>query len=118
MKVLSYLEYNQQTDGDLVPLWALDAWGNSTNFYSQPFKPEMIVELFEGWQEQEDYNYINKDEFGYCLIQCSDDESRWNYIKQRKTFATEYNGLYIPRTLDDFINDCQRAGIELIWRQK
>lgn len=71
-------------------------------FYSQPFKPEMITELFEGWEGYDGHYYYKKQaifDFGYT-----------NYeIKSNINWK-------IPRTLNDFISDCNRAGIELNWK--
>lgn len=111
MKVLSYLEYSNK--GGIVDV-ALQieklGWdGGVTDFFAQQFKPEMITELFEGW-------IINR------LEQFANLDYKINIYDRKKQI--EYNnGNYIyyfakPRTLDDFINDCERAGIELQWKEQ
>lgn len=69
-----------------------------TSFYSQPFKPEMITELFVGWERK-----VTKVEYAMP-------SEKFEY----------YTGVAFipPVTLNDFISDCQRAGIELTWKPK
>jgi hypothetical protein len=56
MKVLSYLELCQLRLKEYdVYLWELQPlyegiFPNHQKFYSQPFNPELITELFEGWE--------------------------------------------------------------------
>ena len=120
MKVLSFLElinigweeeflhqilhrFNQNTDKEDI-----------AQFYSQPFRPELITELFEGWGcDVEDDSYWfrnNHDKINYARSEMG------GYIQYDSTLMNQT--FDIPRTLDDFINDCQRAGIELEWRLK
>lgn len=81
---------------------------------SQPFKPELITELFKGWE------FIAKNTNKYCKGK----DSIGIYVRPfvGKPFMQIYLDGYgqpalpIPRTLDDIINDCQRAGIELEWK--
>ena len=71
-----------------------------THFYYQKFKPEMIAELFEVINN---YKFEFLDYPNGCIMT----------IKvQNREIRTYYNIL----TLNDFIRDCQRAGIELQWR--
>ena len=70
------------------------------DFINQPFTPEMIVEKFKGWERDCEYpNFYN-------------DTS--NKIRFTNGDIYYINGIkfLIPRTLSDFITDCQRAGIE------
>ena len=84
-----------------------------TNHLNQPFTPEMIVEKFKGWDTtlmtQNSKNYTNY----YGTISLDDDRIyiRGNFMK----FTIQNT---IPRTLSDFINDCQRAGIELEFKEQ
>ena len=78
---------------------------------NQPFTPELIVEKFKGWEYIADkcmlirkepfignpYDYIEI-KFGIYAVYAPDAVNQYTFFK--------------PRTLSDFINDCQRAGIE------
>ena len=78
------------------------------DFYSQPFKPELITELFEPIEYHVwiDLPIINTYERKYAL------ETYWDDEYKKPLFID------FARTLDEFITDCQRAGIELKWREK
>jgi hypothetical protein len=114
MEVLSYLELQLISNQDYVSLgygryFFVNKILSIKSFYSQPFKPELITELFAGWEfvtinsRKQYQNYIEKD----VLIIIAFNE--YQYV---------INGVayHIPRTLNDFINDASRAGIELQWR--
>ena len=93
-----YIENHALTnDGDLTNT-AL-TFHKLKDFYSQPFKPELITELFEGWK-------------GECRIYFYD-----NKVSYEITIYVEPgNNIYfgaLPQTLNDFISDCNRAGSEL-----
>ena len=108
MEVLSYLELWQK-DNKYIDKYCEFLERDSVDFYSQPFKPELITELFAGWEfvtiniRKQYQNYIEKD----VLIIIAFNE--YQYV---------INGVayHIPRTLDEFITDFKRAGIELKWR--
>lgn len=68
----------------------------------QPFKPELITELFEGWNEDDDV-YEHGDIF--IDYDCNADGLNMCF--------SGISVVSIPRTLDEFISDCKRAGIEL-----
>lgn len=125
MKVLTYLEYCKS---NIFAQMDFDGWIKShyntqaitaIDFYSQPFKPELITELFEGWVLAE----YSKAEFGYFKTVIN------KHIAEIEFSEYYDDGLYQicctktdqiipkPRTLDDFINDCQRAGIELQFKE-
>ena len=110
MKVLSYLEL-MTIDSDELFHKIVSLIGDTynmhiDNFYSQPFTPELIERYFEGFQ--------------FVGLDC------WDIVEYRFQFKKKRYMIYIgsettitnafPHTLDDFINDCQRAGIELVWR--
>jgi hypothetical protein len=84
-------------------------------FYSQPFKPELITELFEGINYEGDNIYVNNT-LQIVDICCgvNGDEVFYNGGGEPKT--QHYSPF--PRTLDDFITDCSRAGIKLYWKVK
>lgn len=94
IRVLSYLQLINLTSKEYDEyLWELqtiyeDIFDNRIDFYSQPFKPQLITKLFED---------LSLDK----RMTLADGESRFNNI----------------RTLDEFITDCQREGIELKWRK-
>lgn len=128
MKVLSYLEYTDYVVSDITglvyiqenippdlrvitPICSLD---ELMSFYSQPFRPELITELFEGWwYDKAKEKYLSNYE----------DNGKTSYLYLNICFETNYASYNIcgivlpfPRTLDDFITDCERAGIQLEWR--
>lgn len=73
--------------------------------YSQPFKPELITEMFENIDCSA--VYVNEGEPIACR----------NYNPQLKQKLIAISIKNNPRTLDDFINNCQQAGIELEKRE-
>jgi len=96
-----YIENHALTnDGDLTNT-AL-TFHKLKDFYSQPFKPELITELFEGWKYETDLY-----------------EGLYYNPKTSKIIRRDGDvGLntYAPDTINDFISDCNRAGIELNWK--
>jgi hypothetical protein len=145
MKVLSYLELDKpginnipQKDYNLWKKWLYkifqpDYAFKFEDFYSQPFKPEMITELFEGWEiseansERSEYHekinlrYGKKDK-DWAMIEYwySKDKKDFFYISYGilDCFLVKENKFLFPRTLDNFITDCQRTNIKLIWKMK
>lgn len=81
------------------------------DFYEQNFKPELIIELFEGWEKTKWDHYRN----GKMCIMI--DEHNPGYAMHGK-FSSSYNVCPYPITLDNFITDCQRLDIPLNWRLK
>lgn len=81
---------------------AIDTYNN---FLNQKFKPELIAELFEGWEYELDYYYNSNVEDELIDIGIG-------YITIRKNYF-ETTTLPFPKTLGDFILFCQYAGIEL-----
>jgi len=88
-------------------------------FYSQPFKPELIVELFEdvrinqltgGW-------VFNNGYFIEYIIDGNNRHYQIISLLKLRNDNIELVKTQMPRTLDDFINDCQRAGIELGFKE-
>lgn len=80
------------------------------DFYSQPFRPELITELFEGFIDFEDKDNT----FKLNGIQMNFYEPReifviWLSWHNQKEFI-------IPSTLDRFISDCKEAEIKLTWK--
>lgn len=76
---------------------------------AKPFKPEMIM-MFKGWSET-----INESD-SYSNYEC-------NYQVDLIDYAILNNDKWhwftcLPPTIDQFISDCQRAGIALEWKKK
>ena len=75
-------------------------------FYTQPFKPEMIQEYFEGWKENPKGGYIKSSVRIFF----------WNEMVVKNYSADEQFQFPVPQTLQHFISDTQRAGITLRWK--
>lgn len=81
-----------------------------TDFYSQPFKPEMITEYFEGWNTTNGKFYFkdNSDKFEFG-------EDTQSSVKIVRFFPHSF---FVPKTLSQFITNCIQAGIKLTWKAK
>jgi ethanolamine utilization microcompartment shell protein EutS len=92
-------------------------------FTSQPFKPELITELFEGWEliggiytssvQLDKINYKDK----VYLLQFYWNSWQINYRAKGEKYITQCKDNYLPKTLDRFICHCQDAGIELQFKE-
>jgi hypothetical protein len=83
-------------------------------FTQQPFKPELIMELFEGWEIYSDeYSHNDCPEYVYKLWEYYILFIRESHYTMSKKGKFPICNFLFPRTLDDFIGDCQRGGIEL-----
>ena len=88
-------------------------------FYLHPFKPEMITEYFEGWEDinnNEIYSHQNSNNTYFTVVMRG--ASYDYYFKIYKNDNTElarheFNNIQI---IDNFISDCNRAGIKLTWK--
>ena len=124
MKALSLMEFMQAAPIDnqelynclkLSKTYLSPCYQNQmyANYLNQPFTPEMIVEKFKGWDTtlmtQNSKNYANY----YGTISLDNDRI---YIRGNFMKFTIQNTM--PRTLSDFINDCQRAEIELEFKEQ
>ena len=113
MKAQTFLEWCKDKP-------SLDYFGRKifdiVDFYSQTFKPEMITELFEGWglDKSVTYDFYLKKEGIVITMPNRDDPANGDFIKY-ETIESEIGTTY-PETLNDFISDCNRAGIELTWK--
>lgn len=82
----------------------------------QPFKPELITELFEGWElSYKSMKYVatlksNKNEIVL--------HERRNYMTMFRYDTSICCEVYYPRNLNDFVNDCERYGIDLYLKEK
>lgn len=92
---------------------------DTNSFYDQSFKPEMITELFDGWEKSKDtdiiLSYSDKD---YIIFWQKSIPSIMNVDYKDNNKSLDIQEYWTPCRLNDFINDCQQAGIELEWRQK
>lgn len=92
---------------------------------SEPFEPEMITRLFEGWEIPDMGNGMRPvDVPKYTYYQSSDSSigfpkvqipPRQRFMETEKGTGNEAKcyGFPLPRTLHDFIVNCQQAGIGL-----
>lgn len=80
--------------------------GNHTLFYAQPFKPELITELFEGWKLIGKCHYHNDEN---CIRIEGENENIYYQGKKTRRW-------FFPKNLDQFINMCSDAGIELEYK--
>ena len=115
MKAVNRLDYGielrRKLQFDLITVTKyLNLEEKADALYSQPFKPEMITELFEGVVKGENDDWFMN---GYCFFyrfnQCE-----WKYWNNKSCHLWVDNIL----TLNDFISDCQRAGIELTFKKE
>ena len=87
-----------------------DYWKKAIDFYSQPFRPELITELFEPIKYKNPLCYNCE---GGGMISLSNQPKKCGLCGGKG-----YNTLGKCETLDHFISDCQRAGIELTFNQQ
>ncbi len=74
--------------------------------YKQPFTPELIVECFEGWEHYEAFGrYIDSSEERNIL---------WF---DGHSYHLNGQALRRPTTLNEFIRDCTRWCIDLLWKE-
>ena len=117
MKAYSYLQLSIMQHNDQVSNGYMDemeriSGGKAPDeFFTQQFKPELITELFSGWyrgDEGKGKYYCQTNRGGvYAHIP---DGDYFDYILDGRPYP-------YPRTLDDFINDAERVGIELKWKR-
>ena len=124
MKVYNYLELTQRNNLKEIRLFS-EKFGFSIgehklidlyqvgDFYSQPFKPEMITELFEGWESY--FSGTNFQDNGKHEINILPELLFYGIKKYLASDSFDHS---YPETLNDFIRDCQRAGIELTWKEQ
>ncbi len=126
MKAITFLEWfiawDMEASEHLSYKHYVRILGMLSNFYSQPFKPELITELFKGWKES------NTDEIEEHFAVWGK-KGQFYFFPTRKQMvffhkmgstlvddSHEYELPYLPATLNNFISDCQRAGIELTFK--
>ena len=104
-----------------------DLWWKLRYFYSQPFKPEMITEYFEGWVNESipvirEIAYVNGDDFVYNNAPSENLVSDWCFGKNNFNTANSKGKAILListhiKTLSQFITNCIQAGIKLTWRE-
>ena len=102
--LISASDYKGNCEDDEI--FFLYSYANEICYY---FKPEMI-DKFEGFRWFDENNVIKNDDIVIQFPDCDDDGVIEGIIYKLNNYW------YFPRTLDDFINDCQRVGIELTWK--
>lgn len=106
------------------------------DWYSQPFKPELITELFEGWEinhrthqntlqvQTEKYfiNFYISSKKESMMEMFFSTKSNFTVLVSPKNYIDrmiehENYRVMTPSTLDEFISDSLRNGIELKWKE-
>ena len=85
---------------------------NIKDFYNQPFDTAMIEKYFKGWVKTKDLSFIVMNGNNRILI-----GKKAIYEDQGMDVFAENYLFPKPRTLNHFISDCIRAGINLEWRE-
>ncbi len=126
MKALTYLQYDSLELNEYAKYseYVFDNANPTDNkrraFYSKPFNPEDIPELFEGWE------YIRNENVGDENIQQYGQNDATFYFADKsdlfgiQIFKPYYFREYVnktPQTLNDFITNCQQAGIGLVFKK-
>jgi len=122
---IEYLEYIgliTRATFDIRIIRAMDLY---TAALSQPFEPEMITRLFEGWEipdmgngmrpvDVPKYNYYQSSDssIGFPKVQIPH-RQRFMGVEIGIGNDAKYYHFPEPKTLHDFIVNCQQAGIEL-----
>ncbi len=93
-------------------------------FYGQSFDTKMILDLFAGWSMEYSslIDYVWKDpiddrNFRYRIVDFSK-TSHKNFVYSviNHPLKKVLESFPKPNTLNDFVSDCQRAGVPLYWK--
>lgn len=118
-KAINFLEYVQnlknkykEADWDSYENCntAKDIIFKATEFYNQPFSPDLIEKCFEGATNGKYNGYVyygKQGEFHFDEIHTYYHILTYNSAPPKQVM--------LPVTLDQFISDCQRAEIDLIF---
>lgn len=85
---------------------------------SQEFYVEMITRYFHGWVKDipSEVDYIfTEAPWKYSVIDFSQTENKSFIYKSENPMRSWKEQFPKPKTLNDFIADCERANIKLIW---
>lgn len=108
MKALTFLEYYQNE-----PKASLrDSYHK---IVSQSFKPEMIAELFKDWYIDEENFFVNNNLGAISFEEINNTILFYPKSQEIKANILIFN---MPTNLNDFISDCQRAGIDLEFKEE
>ena len=87
----------------------------TSNFYNQPFDSAMIEKYFKGWECVLNDTEFQTTQFSQYVNILIEEDLIINHTE--KLFCIEDWELMLPLTLNHFISDCKRAGINLEWRE-
>lgn len=125
MKVYDYLTLNSNTieltDYLDYTEYLEDNFGIAniiTEFYNQPFTPELITKFFKGWKTNKcvtraKYKYYTDDYEISFKKEILTTKSENIHIKTIYINYDNYTWVEMPIVLNDFIRDCIRKKIEL-----
>jgi hypothetical protein len=85
-----------------------------SKFYSQAFSQDMIEGLFKYWKKSE-FNNDYESAVGSCIYFVGN--SHYS-IRVDKNNPKTGISLPLPKTLDDFICDIERADVMLLWKEE
>ena len=103
-------EYMVDGEWDVIYEVPLDELGE---FYRQPFTPELIEELFEGWKLGGNvYFQLRQIEEPHNRIILPQDKMIFNAEDEYCEYPIEHF-----KTLSDFISACNNSGIELKFKE-
>jgi hypothetical protein len=89
------------------------------SFYTQTFTPDLIEKLFKGWEncgKDEDLLFENEIDGKYIVIPNDiSGDTQFGFIDGEEYMPT--GDFIYPQTLQQFISDCDRANIELVWAE-
>lgn len=114
MKALNYLQYSNLfvPDKYLFKDFLKHAFGfngHTFEFFTQPFKPEMVEQYFEGWRQLR-----TNDKFRLEFVS---DKSHFIELWSEAEFRTTGYVMPYPKTLDEFITLFQLSNIELEFKE-
>jgi hypothetical protein len=104
-QVHSHIEHQTEIITKMIkvaPLIATLGTKRYKELLSVPFEFKKITELFEGWERNDFTQYVSSDG---TIVEITDEGE---YCVNKTTLS-------LPETLDDFINDMRRMGVELYW---
>lgn len=127
MKALTFIEFTEQAIAhdrnipyDKVNEVFADKVCRAYGLYEREFEAWMIPNLFEGWGEerwvgggllyQVDRKYRVHDSAIFYL--------RYEVMNTRNTLWMEKFKVLKPNTINEFVSDCKRAGMELKWSEE
>jgi hypothetical protein len=91
------------------------------DFYNQPFTPEMLQEYFEGWEENDNDEWVLGKPFERTLVYYQTELTKQNTLTRLKPIREDISSdddrdMWWFDTLNDFIMLSTLAGKELTWK--